>query len=502
MMFLVNLIGFIFVLGLVILIHELGHFLLAKRAGILCHEFALGMGPIIYSKKIGETRYSVRAFPIGGYVSMAGEEVQSSLVKQGDFVLLTSENDLITTIQVVSEETEGALLVEQVNLVGEDEALSINERPVDPQAMVNIKGKEIQIAPLNRSFGSKSLLDRFLTIFAGPFMNFVLAYVIFVVIAFIVGFSVLDQAEIGALNPGLPAASVLEVGDIVTDVNGQPTQTWDDFTQFIRQDKSVRELELQIIRNQEVLTATLTPRLFFYSVGFNSHPDAVEDVVIGPVVSNTLAFQAGFQENDEIIRINQHPITSWGDLIDRLEANQSGQLMTFTVLRGGEEKNLELRPFEVAILNTQSVPIVDVFIGVSPPTEFRFFPSFAQGASGVLGASRLIFDTIRLLFNSSQVGVGDLAGPIGIFSLTSDALAQGLVVFLNWIGLLSVNLGILNLLPIPALDGGRLVFLGYEGVTRKKVNPQVENYLHFIMFFLLIGFFIFIAFNDILRLFN
>jgi len=123
-MFFVNLIGFIFVLGLVILIHELGHFLLAKRAGILCHEFALGMGPIIYSKKIGETRYSIRAFPIGGYVSMAGEEVQSSLVKPGDFVILTFEEEVITHIHKVSEHTDGAVQVDQVNLTGDDKAKS------------------------------------------------------------------------------------------------------------------------------------------------------------------------------------------------------------------------------------------------------------------------------------------------------------------------------------------------------------------------------------------
>ena len=501
-MFFVNLIGFIFVLGLVILIHELGHFLLAKRAGILCHEFALGMGPIIYSKKIGETRYSIRAFPIGGYVSMAGEEVQSSLVKPGDFVILTFEEDVITHIHKVSEHTDGAVQVDQVNLTGDDKALSINHMPVDSRALVQIKNSEIQIAPSNRSFGSKTLLERFLTIFAGPFMNFVLAYVIFVVISFIVGFSVLDQAEIGTLNPNLPAASVLEVGDVILGVNDRDVTTWDDFTSYIREDKSVREINLDVLRDNETFTATITPRLFFYSVGFNSDPSTTEEVIIGPVVENTLAFQAGFLEGDEIIRINQQTIPDWRTLIELIEANQTGQLMTFTVLRNQEEKTLEIRPYEQAVLETQSVPAVDVFIGVSPPTEFRFWPSFQQGALGVLGASRLIFDTIGLLFNSSQVGVGDLAGPIGIFTLTSDALAQGAVVFLNWIGLLSVNLGILNLLPIPALDGGRLVFLGYEGITRKKVNPQVENYLHMIMFFLLIGFFVFIAFNDILRLFN
>lgn len=501
-MFIVNLIGFILVLGLVILIHELGHFLLAKRAGILCHEFALGMGPILISKKIGETRYSIRAFPIGGFVSMAGEEVQSSLVKVGDYVLTEMKADLITKISVVDAKNLEATQVVSVNLTGASTDLELNGIKVLPEALVSIGGKEIQIAPLERSFGSKTLFERFLTIFAGPFMNFVLAFIIFVIIGFIAGFPVLDKAKIGSLNPNLPAAAVLEVGDEITAVNGQPTPNWETFTAAIRKDISIRQFELSGLREGEVFTTSLTPRLFFYSVGFNSHPETTDEVRIGSVVDGTLANQAGFLENDVIIRINQQPIDTWSALIDRLEANQTGQLMTFTVLRSNLERTLEIRPYEKAILDTQSVPAVDVFIGVSPPTEFRFFESFRSGALSVVGASRLIFDTISLLFNSSQVGVGDLAGPIGIFTLTSDALAQGLVVFLNWIGLLSVNLGILNLLPIPALDGGRLVFLAYEGVTRRKVNPRIENYLHLMMFFLLIGFFIFIAFNDILRLFN
>jgi regulator of sigma E protease len=113
----------------------------------------------------------------------------------------------------------------------------------------------------------------------------------------------------------------------------------------------------------------------------------------------------------------------------------------------------------------------------------------------------MIFDTLGLLF-SNTVGVSDLSGPVGIYTITSNALSQGLVTFINWTALLSVNLGILNLLPIPALDGGRLVFLGYEGITKRKVNRTVENYLHAAMFILLIGFFFYITYHDILRLFN
>ena len=114
----------------------------------------------------------------------------------------------------------------------------------------------------------------------------------------------------------------------------------------------------------------------------------------------------------------------------------------------------------------------------------------------------MIFNTIGLLFSNENVGVGDLAGPVGIYSITSTALSGGIFTLLGWVGLLSVNLGVINLLPIPALDGGRLVFLGYEAITTRKPNKRIENTLHYAMYLMLLGLFVYITFNDILRLFN
>ena len=220
------------------------------------------------------------------------------------------------------------------------------------------------------------------------------------------------------------------------------------------------------------------------------------------MVDNTLAEQAGFLENDIIVSINGTPMTSWEAVVARLEANTTGQVMTFEVDRDGRTRTLTVTPYEEAVLATQEVRIVESFIGVAPTNAFSLTRSIQTGFTGTFNASGLIFNTLGLLFSSSQVGAGDLAGPVGIFQLTAQSIQGGLIVFLNWIGLLSVNLGIINLFPIPALDGGRLVFLGYEGITRKKVNPKVENMLHLVMFFLLMGFFVFVTFNDILRIFT
>jgi len=504
-MFIVNLFIFVLVLGLVIFIHELGHFLLAKRAGILCHEFALGMGPVLWQKKIGETVYSLRAFPIGGYVMMAGEEINDAFIQPGQTVKVVEEGGVIT--QIVLNVTDPRyvdaplITVASFDLRGEDgSSLHLNGTEVSRTALMIQKDKAIQIAPYDRSFESKTIIQRFNAIFAGPLMNFLLAFVLFVMVAMLSGFPVTDSNEVGVVSSTLPAGAVLEVGDRIVAVEGDPISDWNDFTAAMQSRLGQRNLTLTIERDGSNEDVVLNPRLFFYSVGFNSHPEATTDVRIGPVVSGTLAAAAGIQENDVIVAVDDNPITSWQSLT--LILSEDASTRTFTLDRGGDTVQVTIEPFERSLLEVQGVRAVESLIGVSPTSEFRFFPSFSQGALGVLGASTLIFDTLRLLFNSSQVGVGDLAGPIGIFTITAQASSQGIVVLLNWIGLLSVNLGILNLLPIPALDGGRIVFLGYEAVTRKKVNKRFENIIHTVVLVLLLTLMLFVAFNDVLRLFN
>ncbi|MBU1020610.1 MAG: site-2 protease family protein, partial [Firmicutes bacterium] len=154
------------------------------------------------------------------------------------------------------------------------------------------------------------------------------------------------------------------------------------------------------------------------------------------------------------------------------------------------------------LVESQGLDVVDNFVGIAPVYKFNFFRSFGAGLTDIKAASSMIFTTISLLFNNDQVSVGDLAGPVGIYDLTARALSAGFLSFLSWIALLSVNLGIINLLPIPALDGGRLVFLGYEAITNRKPNRRVENTLHYMMYLLLMGLFVYITFNDLLRLFN
>ena len=197
-MVILAIIAFVLIIGVIIAIHEGGHFFFAKKAGILCHEFSLGMGPVIYKKQFGETTFCLRAIPIGGFVSMAGEDVAEDVVKVGDSIGLNIENDVVTEI-ILDDNRECQVRgeVESIDLNG------INDSPlyitltdglqnqyytVKKDAFyVFEKNKRLQITPYDRCFDSKTIWQRFITIFAGPLMNLVLAIFIYLIVAFASG---------------------------------------------------------------------------------------------------------------------------------------------------------------------------------------------------------------------------------------------------------------------------------------------------------------------------
>jgi len=521
-MVIINIVVFIFVLGLVILIHELGHFIMAKKANILCHEFSLGMGPILWSKRIKETLYCVRAIPIGGYVMMAGEEVKDEVISVGQIVRLVF-NDFNEIVKIIidheSEKFEQyeKVTIKNVDLKGENNSsLLLNEYVVKRDAFFVFRNKELQIAPLDRSFESKTKLQRFFAIFAGPFMNFVLAFFIFIIINLIQGFPVMESTELGAVDSELPAYEILEVDDKILSISGVDVENWDDISDILDQDPSDREVLFTILRDEIEIDLIITPTIFFYSVGFHSQEGDIDDLIIGEINPDSFAGLAGILEGDMILTIDTVEMNSWGDVIDAVEENavlnnegiiidgeQFKIPLTFEVLRDGETFTIKISdPHSESILNSQGVEVVETYVGISPPFEFDFLRSITGSVKDIEYSAGIIFTTIDLLFNSYEVEVSQLAGPVGIYEITSRALSAGFLSFLTWTALLSVNLGIINLLPIPALDGGRLVFLAYETITRKKPNRRVENTLHYVMYLLLMGLFVYITYNDILRLLN
>lgn len=528
---------FLLVLSLVIIIHELGHFLAARKAGILCHEFSLGMGPVIWSKKKGETVYSIRAFPLGGYVAMAGEEIKDEVIKVGDQVrVIFNENRNVSKLILDHEDEKWQeyelITVEKVDLVGRKKdgfftALYINDYAVARNAMYVVNGKEIQIAPADRNFNTKNKRQRFLAIFGGPFMNFVLAFFVFVLFGLVRGFPADDSTEIGSIGTQTPVEGVILEGDVITHINGTEVFNWDDIATELDSDIALREIEFRIFRQGSPVTITTIPILEFYSVGFYSKLNVKDELIIGGYFGDNDRMQvcltentytnsdneltcsvssqddeySVFAEDDVILEIDGVVMNDWDMVVSAISANTEANPIQFKILRGTEELSITvIEPWGLDVLETQGLGMVDNRIGIGPTYSFNIVESVKYGYIGIRNSSTMIFDTIGLLFDNDQVGVGDLAGPLGIYQITSAALADGFVSLLAWIGLLSVNLGVINLLPIPALDGGRLVFLGYEALSGHKPNQKVENTLHYVMYLLLMGLFVYITYNDLLRL--
>lgn len=512
-----NIALFLVVLSIVVCLHELGHFYFAKKAGILCHEFAFGMGPRLISKKIGETVFSIRAIPFGGFVSMAGEEVEASLVKKGDTVYLRLDKDgYVDRIGLRGKNAlpQGWLeeKVELIDLFGKDMGqLYLNAHPVRRDAFYVEGKKEIQVAPHERNFNSKTKTQRFLTTFGGPLMNIILAFVILFGISLFYGVANYNSTVIGSVLENSPASEYLQDGDKIIAINDELVSKWydpkgleptvvsmlstpSDTGYVILFQRGDNEMAIQV--------GPIHPVYYFYGLGFASDPDS-DSLTIGAILLSPL--QGILLEGDELVSINGTSFDTWSEVITFARGYTSGSTeddpAEIVVRRDGVLQDpIEFTAYGEDSLVAMGVPIFSQAIGVTPTNQIHVGRAFTGALEQLGGYATMIVTTLKQLFVSSQIQVGDLSGFVGIYQFTANAAAQGLRTFLSWIALLSVNLGILNLLPIPALDGGRIAFIGYEAITGRKPNQKFENILHTIMFLLLMGLMVFVTYNDILRL--
>lgn len=505
----VNIVLLLLILGLVIFVHELGHFLLAKKAGILCFEFALGMGPVVYQKKKGETVYSLRLLPIGGYVAMAGESIDAALVKVGDKIGVNLDEAGNVSQICLDETIEASQIgtVLELDLYGKDEK-ELYLKMTSPNGAVTYSvnrnanyvynyRQERQLAVAERSFENKKWLPRFLTIIAGPLMNFIFAFFILVLIAAIQG-QPQNRNEIGS-------STIFERGDIITQVGNIQTNNWNDIRQVLINNNH-EVIDITFIRGGVTDTLTVNVDIIIQTLGFTNIgiENSNGTIKVGSTVGR--AAEAGLRRYDVItsIRFGQNlktELTDWGSLLLFLRENDGNQV-ELTILRDGTAHTIRYEAFPLETLEALGVLPFFTSLNISPVRRFNVWYLFTYPFSQIGNDLSQMGTTIGLLFSpNSGVGAGDLTGPIGMFGLVSNASAAGFVSILSMIAFLSINIGIINLLPFPALDGGRLTFLIIEGVTKKRLSIKVENIVNLIGFFLLMMLVIFVAFNDILRLF-
>lgn len=416
-----TIIAIIIIFGLLISIHELGHLIFAKKAGILCPEFAVGFGPKLFSLKRGETVYTIRLLPIGGFVRMAGEEPEPIVVKPGHRVgLLFDKNKKVEKIileQKVKFPQASVVTVDEADLeedlyirTAEDGGLPPETYEIRRDAEIFKGNQFVRIAPRDRQFGAKTVSQRFSAIIAGPLMNFLLAFVLFVLFAF---------------------------------MNGFPVDA---------------------------------PRL-------------------GEIIDNGAASEAGLQKGDRVLSVEGRPIGSWQELV-RVIQKHPGETLVFKIERGGNIIRVQVTPEKREAANGQT----EGFIGVYQPTETSVLGSIRFGAEQIYFWTKTIFIGVGKLI-TGEFGIDSLAGPVGIYSMTDRVAQNGLDNLVMWAAVLSLNVGIFNLLPLPALDGGRLVFLGFEAIRGKPVDPEKEALVHFIGFALLFILMIIVTWNDIHRFF-
>lgn len=508
---------------------------MAKKAGILCYEFSIGMGPVIYQKKKGETLYSIRAFPIGGYVSMAGEEIEDDILKGYKRVrIVKDDNDkvikIIANLENKKYENLEVFDLVKYDLIGtkdakEDELFievregeEVKRYIVKRDALVNFeKTAEIQIAPYDRNFVNKPWLNRFLSVFAGPFMNIVLAVVLFFIIGLCTGYAKTEDTVIGSVTAVEGSNNILEAGDKLLEINGTKLTDWASISEVLDGiskggNKFTNSIVVKALSEDKVeKTIIVNPSVFVYSIEMAFKVDGTDLPIVGKYSTNnekTKSYLAELREGDLITKIEAEKITlsenvTKSSILEFFNSKEleEGQEIKITYISAADkqEHTTKIEVYSKKLLDTQNIPATRVQLGITCANGFNlgkllYMPFVETGESFTM-----IFKTLGALFTDSTVGVDDLSGPVGIFTLLKEATKEGIITVISWAAILSVNLGFMNILPLPALDGGRLAFMVYEGITRKKPNAKVENIIHSIGFILLMGLMIFISFNDVLR---
>lgn len=543
-MIVLNIIAFIFAIGIIILIHEAGHFYCAKKAGILCHEFSIGMGPVLWQKRKGETMISIRAIPIGGYVAMADSTVEQILINEGETIGINLEDGSVKELvldQNLDADFRG--VVKHIELLGvHGEGLEVTLEidgedktyPILRDAFLVSSPKDrMQITPYDRSFDSKKISQRFITISAGVIMNFVLSIVLYLIISFVTGVPA-NTNIVGSVGEAYPSAKFLSSGDIIKEVNGKEVTDWnslgvimEDVAKEGKTTITLKYIHDGVLKEENNCGVYLVLNSFGLSnMQIDENASSYDK---GAQVGNLgLKYGTGkdkatpsddetvLKNGDYITAIRIHGnsewtvINDWSNLISNLNAYTDVISIDYKFYSQDKKKEIDsqtpIYSYSDALLSGQDIIKLKAYIGVSPEYHFDFWGCTKAGFKQFGESSLVIFSTLKELIapsaNIREVGLSDLSGVVGIFNLVSRTLSSGFLAYLSLIALLSVNIGIMNFLPIPALDGGRAVFLIYEAITHKKPNKKFETLLNNIVFILLLILFVFVTYNDILRLFK
>ena len=411
---------FILVFGIIVVVHEFGHFYFAKKSGILVREFAIGMGPKIFAH-IGKdgTAYTIRILPLGGYVRMAGWGDDTTEIKTGTPVSLTLTDDgKVKRINLSGKKLDQTALPMQVTQFDFEDKLFIKGLVLEEEktfavdhdaTVVEADGTEVRIAPLDVQYQNATIWGKLITNFAGPMNNFILGVVVFWILIFMQG---------GVRNVDTNQFHVMPQGALA---------------------------------------------------------------------------KVGVPETAQITKIGSHEVSNWESLIQAVEAetkDKTTPTLDVTIFENGSDKQVTVTPEE-----SQG----RYLLGVQPGIKSDFLSMFVGGFTTAADSALRILSALKnLIF---QPDLNKLGGPVAIFKASSDAAKNGIENVLDFLAMISINIGIFNLIPIPALDGGKIVLNILEAIRRKPLKQEIETYVTLAGVVIMVVLMIAVTWNDIMRLF-
>jgi regulator of sigma E protease len=445
---LTTLLAFLVVIGVLVFVHELGHLVAAKSVGIACPRFSIGFGPRVAGFHWRETEYVISLLPLGGYVRMAGMEDTSAL--------------------------EGE--------------------------------EEVEVTPPERSYDAKPLWARIWVVSAGVLMNFLFAIFVWAGVSYFYGEPVSPSARLtvsqtAELPPGIADLAEVPSGATVTAVGDRPVESWSQLSQALAT-APAGPITLQFADASPV-TITLPPSTT-ERLEVLRHVQPFTPAVIGSVAPRTPAARAGIEPGERVVSAAGQPVRSWEHFVEIVQAHP-GIPLSLELARDDQRRALTVTPDSETDIIATGERVVVGRLGIgrvqAERREVGMGQALAGGAEFTWGTSAAIVNLLGDLF-TGDASPRSLGGPLTIGQISGQTARAGLEVLLGWMALLSVNLAVLNLLPIPVLDGGQLLFLLVEGVRGRPLSVEQRLRLSHVGLIIVVGIMVWAITNDFLRLFG
>jgi regulator of sigma E protease len=459
------------VFGLVVFVHELGHFLAAKLVGVYAPRFSIGFGPALWRRRRGETEYILAAFPLGGYVRMASRDDETMAMLEGG-----SEKP-VDGAPPGGEREKGA--------------------DWDPAALYPFGPNPV---PEHRWFESKPLYQRIFMLLAGVIMNALLALIVTIALVASYGRTIVASRVVGGVSPIASAPSLTErlrVGDTIVAINGAPMKTWNEINRTLATTRGA----VTITTTRDSITIPEAGQKLPARGEVLSAIDPFVPAVVDSVIPDWPAAKGGMLANDSVVALDGTPVVSWFQMVDKISASPE-KPVRFSLIRRGQPMDVDVIPRgvkepdpltgktrEIGRIGIQQRPI-----GVREPIGFT--EAISTGTRMTFAMAEAVVSVLKGLV-TGQVSLSQLGGPIAIARASVAAAKSGFERVMELLAFLSINVAVLNLLPIPILDGGQIVLNIVESAKGSAFSLRTREYIMRVGLLAIALLFGLVMFNDI-----